>query len=67
MFVLSVLEGLAFGGVRIGSLLCEGFTCGFGLRGNRWHSGKERGKLCWESKRGLDVSHLGQKYFPISS
>lgn len=66
VFVLHVLEDLAFHGVRIGSLLCEVFQCGFALCGKRWHSGKERGKLCWESKRGLDVNSLGAKACPIS-
>jgi len=34
-----VLEGLAFRGVRIGSLLCEVFACGLGLRGKLGNAG----------------------------
>lgn len=42
-FVLRVLGDLAFRGVRIGSLLREGFQCGFALCGKCWHSGEKRG------------------------
>lgn len=34
--------------------------------GNAGIVGKKRGKLCWESRRGLDVIHLRQEPFPIS-
>lgn len=28
---------------------------------------EREGKLCWESKRGLNIIHLGHKSFPNSS
>lgn len=54
MFVLSVLEGLACRGVRIGSLLCEVFACGFALRGKLGNAGivEKRGESSAGKVRG---------------
>lgn len=52
VFVLRVLEGLAFAGVRTASLLCETFTCGFVLCGKCWQSGKERGSSAGKVRGG---------------
>lgn len=64
-FVLRVQEGLAFAGVRTGSLLCETFTCGFVLCGKCWQSGKERGSSAGKVRGGWILFTWGTSLFLI--